>query len=209
MARVVAELGRPETPDETAARKAESSRVYRASQNFRSLIAALIVTLVVVAVIVFGVPRGEPAERPRIDVAAEATALSETLARPVLIADVPEDWGVNVASFESEAVDAWTVGYVPTGSKGFLRVAQGFDADEAWTAELVAGNRSVGTATIDGIAWDEYRIADPADAGNVSYALATTAGADRIVIYGSSSPETAALVAEAMADGIRDLRKAS
>jgi hypothetical protein len=38
--RVVAELGRPETPEETAARKAESSRVYRSSQNFRNLIAA-------------------------------------------------------------------------------------------------------------------------------------------------------------------------
>ena len=47
--RIVAELGRPETPDETAARKAESSRVYRASQNTRNLVAALLVTLAVVA----------------------------------------------------------------------------------------------------------------------------------------------------------------
>ena len=38
--RIVAELGRPETPDETASRKAESSRVYRASQNTRNLIVA-------------------------------------------------------------------------------------------------------------------------------------------------------------------------
>jgi hypothetical protein len=45
--RIVAELGRAETPDETAARKAESSRVYRASQNTRNLVAALIVTIAV------------------------------------------------------------------------------------------------------------------------------------------------------------------
>ena len=46
--RIVAELGRPETPDETAARKAESSRVHRESQNTRNLVAALIVTIAIV-----------------------------------------------------------------------------------------------------------------------------------------------------------------
>ena len=67
--RVVAELGRPETAQETADRKAEFSRTYRASQNTRNLIAALLVTLAVVVVIVFAVPRGslperEPTARP-------------------------------------------------------------------------------------------------------------------------------------------------
>src|SRR3546814_6486486 len=84
MARVVAELGRPETPEETAARKAESSRIYRSSQSFRNLIAALVVTLIVVAVVIFGVHRGDVAEAPEIDVAAEASDLSDTLGRPVL-----------------------------------------------------------------------------------------------------------------------------
>ena len=55
--RVVAELGRPETPSETAARKAESSRVYRSSQTFRNLIAALLASVAVVLVIAFAVPR--------------------------------------------------------------------------------------------------------------------------------------------------------
>ena len=47
--RVVAELGRPETAAETAARKAESSRVYRSSQTTRNLIAALLVTIAMLA----------------------------------------------------------------------------------------------------------------------------------------------------------------
>ena len=64
---IVAELGRPETPEETAARKAEFSKTYRAGQSFRNLIAALIITLAVVAVVIFGVPRGEPASEPQID----------------------------------------------------------------------------------------------------------------------------------------------
>ena len=38
--RVVAELGRPETPDETAARKAASSAAYRSSKTVRNLVVA-------------------------------------------------------------------------------------------------------------------------------------------------------------------------
>ena len=65
---IVAELGRPETSEETAARKAASSKAYRSSQTVRSLVAALIVTLAIVAVIVLAVPRGEPATTQKIDV---------------------------------------------------------------------------------------------------------------------------------------------
>ena len=42
--RVVAELGRPETPDETAARKAASSAAYRSSKTVRNLVVALLVS---------------------------------------------------------------------------------------------------------------------------------------------------------------------
>lgn len=206
MARVVAELGRPETPEETAARKAESSRVYRSSQTFRNLFAALLVILAVLAVVIFGVPRGEPAPRPEIDVAAEAAALSETLDRPVLTPEVPDGWRVNGASVQGEAVSAWTVVYVPDEASGYLRVAQGFDADDAWPVEVLGGERPDGTVSIAGLEWDEYRIADPSRAGNVSYALGTQAGTDRVLIYGSASAETAAIAAEALAPGIRELR---
>jgi hypothetical protein len=43
--RVVAELGRPETPAETAARKAESSRLHRQRQTVNNLVYSLIATL--------------------------------------------------------------------------------------------------------------------------------------------------------------------
>lgn len=208
MARVVAELGRPETPEEAAARKAESSRIYRSSQNFRNLLAALLVTLGVVAVVVLGVPRGEPVQAPSVDVAAEAEALADTLGRPVLAPTVPDEWRVNSARFDGTGIEEWTVAYAPPGESGFLRFSQGFDADDAWVAELLAGNRSVGTVDVGGVTWDEYRISDPAVSGNVSYALATTAGADRVVVYGSTSPETTQSVAAGLADRIRDLREA-
>src|SRR3546814_5428642 len=82
-------------------------------------------TLIVVAVVIFGVPRGEVAEAPEIDVAAEASALSDTLGRPVLSATVPEDWRVTAAPFDSQGTEHWTVAYAPPGDSGFLRVAQG------------------------------------------------------------------------------------
>jgi hypothetical protein len=126
--RVVAELGRPETPDETAARKAESSRIYRSSQNTRNLIAALLVTLAVVAVIIFAVPRGTPPAADPIDVAAVAQGIQSAEGRTVLVPDVPGEWIVNRASIEGDSVSAWTIVYVPDESAGFLRIAQGFDA---------------------------------------------------------------------------------
>src|SRR3546814_15509439 len=130
-------------------------------------------TRTVVAVVSFGVPRGEVAEAPEIDGAAEASALSDTLGRPGLSATVPEDWRVTAATFDSQGTENWTVAYAPPGDSGFLRVAQGFDADDAWVAEVLRGNRSTGTVDAGGVSWDEYRVADPASSGNVSYALVT------------------------------------
>lgn len=207
MARVVAELGRPETPDETAARKAESSRIYRSSQTFRNLIAAILATLAIVAIVIFGVPRGTPVEAPRIDVAAEAAATSQALGRPVLAATVPDSWSINGARIESGTFDVWTVIYAPDQNRGYLRVEQAFDADDTWPVEVLSGERPTGSVEIDGISWDEYRIDNPQRAGNVSYALGTTAGPDRVLVFGNTSPELAAEVAATLTDGIDELRE--
>ncbi len=190
--RVVAELGRPETADETAARKAESSRVYRSSQTFRHLIAALIVTVGVVAVIVFAVPRGEVAERPAIDVETLAAEASVIYDREVIVADVPEDWRVNAASVDATGGStAWVTVYAPRSEGGFVRVAQGFDADEAWARSLLRGATPQDTVTIDGREWTTYRFGNPDSSGNVTYALGTQAGPDHVVVYGSIASDTA------------------
>ncbi len=203
--RIVAELGRPESPEETAARKAESSRVHRASRSTRNLIAALLVTLGVVLVIVFGVPRGSiPAPEP-IDVAAEAARVQASLDRTVIVAETPKEWSVNRASVEGDAdVRAWTVVYAPP--RGFINVAQGFDADEAWPSRVLSGRGATDTTTIDGIEWSVYEVSDPATAANISYALSTPAGDDTILIYGATDAATATEVAEGLADDVRALR---
>lgn len=204
--RIVAELGRPETPDETASRKAESSRVYRASQNTRNLIAALLVTLAVVAVIIFAVPRGAPPEAAPIDVAEVARSVETAEGRTVIVPAVPEAWLVNRASIEGDSTAAWTIVYVPDETTGFLRVAQGFDADPAWTTRVLSGASVDGTVTIDGVEWDRYDIPDPSRAGNISAALSTQAGDDIVLIYGSTDDATLELAAASVADQVLQLR---
>jgi len=209
--RIVAELGRPETPEETAARKAEASRIYRSSQNTRNLIAALLVTLAVVAIIMFAVPRGTPPEREPIDVAATAERIAAAENRTVLSPDISDGWVVNRAAIEGDgAVRAWTVVYAPSdeNERGFLRVAQGFDAGETWPAIVLSGSAPTGTMTVDGIEWDHYEL-EPSRTGNISVALATEAGADTVLIYGAADEGLLEDVAASVADQIRDLREES
>lgn len=184
--RVVAELGRPETANETAARKAESSRVYRSSQTARNLVAALIVTVAIVAVIIFIVPRGTPGPQDPIDVAAAAERVAASEGRPAIAPDVSDYWTVNRAVIQSEgSVRSWTIVYAPADQdeRGFLRVAQGFDADAAWPARVLSGAAPSETIAIDGVVWDRYEL-DPARTGNISVALSTVAGPDTVLIYG-------------------------
>ncbi|WP_194411177.1 DUF4245 domain-containing protein [Microbacterium cremeum] len=207
--RVVAELGRPETPDETAARKAESSRVYRSSQNTRNLVAALLVTLAVVAVIIFAVPRGTPPEREPIDVAAVAERIGDAEGRRVIAPAMSDEWMVNSARLVSDgSVRTWTIVYAPDdeNERGFLRVAQGFDADGAWPARVLSGAAPESVVTIDGVEWDRYEL-DPARTANISVALATTAGPDTILIYGAAEDDVLEEVAASVSDDVTALRE--
>ena len=203
--RVVAELGRPETPEETAARKSESSRVYRSSQNLRSLTAAILATVLVVAVVVFGVPRGELPERESIDPAPIASQAAETYGRTVVVPAVPAEWRVNAAEVSSDGGStAWSIAYVPAET-GFVRFAQAFDDDEAWARSVLAGSAPSGTVLIDGIDWDVFEPADPRRAANISYALGTQAGPDYVLLYGSSSPEQTTELAAIVSPEVREL----
>lgn len=184
--RIVAELGRPETPDEAADRKAASSRAYRSSQTTRNLVAALIATLAVVLVIILAVPRGTPPEREPIDVASVAERVSTNENRPLVVPEVPEEWQVNAATVEGDSVRAWTIVYVPDEDRGFLRIAQGFDADPGWPSRVLRGADVADTVTLGGVRWDRYEIRNPSAAGNVSEALGTTSGDDTILIYGTT-----------------------
>lgn len=197
--RVVAELGRAETPDETAARKAAASRAYRSSQTFRNLIVALLTIVAVVVVIILAVPRGELAEPEPADVPAVAADVAAATGRTVIVPTVPSVWRANAAELQG---DTWLVVYAP--GSGFVRVAQRFDADQTWAAATVDGRAPTGTVEIDGILWEEYDLASPTP-DRISYALAVRAGTDVVMVYGSAADDVVRTAAAGASDDIRRL----
>ena len=208
---IVAELGRPETPEETAARKAESSRVYRSSQNVRSLVAALIATLAVVAIVVFAVPRGEPASAPHVDLTGIAADVESTMDRPVIVPDLGKFWRVNAAELSSGATVVWEVTLAPAADdeRGFIRLAQAFDADSGWAPQRLNGTAATDTVTIDGREWDVYKLGDVGAKQNITYAIGTQAGADYVLLYGSRSAASTADLASSLTPQIDALSENS
>ena len=208
---IVAELGRPETPDETAARKAASSKAYRGSQTFRNLIAALLVTVAVVAVIIFAVPRGEPLAAEKIDVAGIAAGVESTMDSPAIVPELDGFWRVNAAELQSGATVVWEVTLAPAADdeRGFIKVAQAFDADSSWAPQRLNGNAPTDEVRIGGLDWDVYKLGDAGANANVSYAIGTQAGDDYVLLYGSRSASSTADLAESLVPQIRALSEAS
>lgn len=208
---IVAELGRPETPDETAARKAASSKAYRGSQTLRNLIAALLVTVAVVAVIIFAVPRGEPVTAQKIDVAGIAAGVESTMDSPAIVPGLDGFWRVNAAELQSGATVVWEITLAPAADdeRGFIKVAQAFDADSSWAPQRLNGNAPTDEIRIGGLDWDVYKLGDAGANANVSYAIGTQAGDDYVLLYGSRSASSTADLAESLVPQIRALSEAS
>lgn len=206
--RIVAELGRPETPEETAERKAEFSKNYRASQTFRNLVAALIITLAAVAVVIFAVPRGEPATERMVDVAGIAADVESTMESPVIVPDLGAFWRANAAELQGGATTVWNITLAPADEdeRDFIRIAQAFDADASWAPQLLNGTAPTDTTRIGGLEWDVYALRETSN--NVSYAIGTQAGDDYILLYGSRSPDSTAELAESLIPQIRMISEA-
>lgn len=200
--RVVAELGRPETPEETAARKAENSRAYRARKTVNNLVFSLLATVGVVVLIVLVVPRSDAPLDRAVDwrsVTAEAQQTrEETLVNP----DLPDGWSSNYAEIRSTGtggVTSWNVGFV-TPTDEFVGVVQGFAADPTWLSTQLNRSAASSVTTIGGLEWTVYDNRASTDGfGNVHYALATEAGTSTVAVFGTGTDEEIALVAEAIA----------
>ena len=206
---IVAELGRPETPEETAARAAENSANHRNRQTVNNLVYSLIATVALVAVIVLVVPRGNPtASAPAVDYAAVAAQGQGSEPDRLLVPKLPSGWTSNNAELRTrtaDGVDSWYVGLL-TPSKQYIGITQGFTANESWTSEQVNRSMIKGTRTIDGVRWDVYdNRTSSTDNGNVAYALATTAGKSSIVVFGTAADADFRTVAGALSGQIRQL----
>lgn len=205
--RVVAELGRPETPEETAARTAESSRRHRSNQTFVNLVLALLASLGVVLFLVLVVVRPDaPVSRP-VDYRTHASQIqpqvSETLAAPILATG----WSANSDGLRtgSDKVVAWNIGFL-TPSQQYIGFTQGILANATWLANQLAGARSTGQTSIGGLDWTVYDRRGENDTGNYAYSLSTTIGQSSVVLHGTATNREFRTLASAVA---RQLAEAS
>ncbi|MGW9184548.1 DUF4245 domain-containing protein [Agromyces sp. NPDC055661] len=207
--RVVAELGRPETPEETVARKAQNSRLHRQRQTVLNLVLSLGASLLVVLVIVLLVPRSDTAMTRDVDVAPIAEQAQVASDDQLAVPELPEGWRANAAELRTSQVDkvtAWYVGYL-TPSDEYIGMYQGFDANPTWVAGLLARTLATGTTTIDGVEWTVYDNRDTGDdVGNAKYGLTTEAGDSTFVLLGTGTPEEFETLATALTPTIDALR---
>ncbi|GLI28330.1 hypothetical protein ARHIZOSPH14_25720 [Agromyces rhizosphaerae] len=200
--RVVAELGRPETPAETAARKAQGAADRRRRQTVTNLLGSLFASLAVVLVIVLIVPRSDTPIEPDIDVASvaeqAAIATSETLAVP----ELPEGWRANAAELRTSGVDgvtSWYVGYLTPGDE-YIGMYQAFDANPTWVAETLERTLAAGVTEVDGVEWTVYDNRDTLDdVGNARYGLVTEAGGSTFVLLGTGTDDEFRTIASEIA----------
>ncbi|RPE76639.1 uncharacterized protein DUF4245 [Curtobacterium sp. PhB137] len=197
---IVAELGRPETAEETWARKDAARTARRQHQTAFNLVIALIASLGIVLFLVAVVVRPNTTVDRTVDyqqIAADAHVGDITLAAP----DLPSGFTSNRADFSDKTpddVDVWTVGFV-TPDKQYLSLQQGVDANGSWVSNQLDQRPSTGTRVIDGTKWTVYdRRAEGSDAGNHAYSLVSTFGTNTIVLSGTADDSSYRTVATAV-----------
>lgn len=205
---VVAELGRPETPLETAQRKAESSRRYRESKTTSNLLWALGATLLVTLLLVLLAWRpdapieGSP-QLADIDVAATARNAASSLGATPVVPEL-DGWKPNAARLEasSDDVSSWYVGYLTTGGD-YIGMRQGVDANPTWVAQQVSAARTTGERRIGGVTWVEYDRRSSAPTSITAYSLVATIDASTIVLFGTADDDDFETLATAVVHSLQ------
>lgn len=202
---IVAELGRPETQQETFERKTAATRKYRAVKTVNNLWLSLIVVIGVVVVIVLIVPRDDSSRLQVIDYKTVAVSAQRALPVPLAVPDLPAGWTSNVAQVRTatqDGVEAWFIGLL-TPSSQFFGLTQAVDANPTWLVNELKQTGASGVESIDGIQWTVYDNRQSSrDVGNAAYALVTESGRSTYVISGTGSPEEADAIATAISANV-------
>lgn len=203
--RIVAELGRPETPEETAVRLAENSRLYRSRKTVNNLVLSLLATLATVLVLVLVVPRsGTPVDRS-VDYRTVISQVQASVDEPLVSPELPDGWRANAAEWSSGAGDGVKSLYLGllTPDSQFIGLTQGIDANPSWVSEQLQDSPASAMVTIDGVRWDVYRNTAPEnERGNFDYALVTEAGASTYLLIGTADDAEFEELAGALAESI-------
>jgi hypothetical protein len=199
---IVAELGRPETPEETWERKDANRRARRQHQTAINLVLSLVASLAIVLGLVAVVARPSGSLNSTVDyrhVASQAHVAGVTIAAPKL----PRSYTSNRADYQdstSDGVKVWTVGLL-TPDKQYIGIHQGIDANTTWVSNQLQQGSVTGSRTIDGTKWTVYdRRSDGTAAGNLAYSLVATFGRSTIVLAGTADDASFRAVAAAVAE---------
>lgn len=203
---IVAELGRAETPAETAARKAETSRIHREGKTWLALVGALVGTLAVVLFLVLVVARPDQSALLKpVDYEAATEQAQPRFDNRLVLPDLGEGWTANyarVASGTVEGIDVWEIGFLSPETER-VQLAQAFGADATWIANAVRGAQAGPIVEIGGLRWTVYDRRDVKDAGIVAYALVAELEDRTVVLTGTARDEAFETVAAATAEELR------
>lgn len=189
---IVAELGRPETPDEIADRKAASRLAHRSNQTTLNLVIALGASLLVVFLIVIVVVRPDQAGSPKtVDWTAVARDAQQSVSTPLVVPVLPKTWSANRAELvdaksASDGIASWQVGFL-TPSTQYIGLVQGIAANPSWVATQLSDKTATGDKSYGGVTWKVYDHRTAAQSGNLAYALVTTVGESTVVLAGTGS----------------------
>ncbi|AXH35640.1 DUF4245 domain-containing protein [Humibacter sp. BT305] len=204
---IVAELGRPETPEETAARQAEQSRLYRQRKTLNNLVLSLLVTVGLVVVIVLAVPRPATVERDPVDYAQVAQSVQSSMPVPLAVPTLPEGWTSNAAELRgggADGVASWYVGLLTPGdSPQYVGLTQALDSNPTWLAQQLGDSVAAGTVDLGGVTWTVFdNRGRSGDFGNNQYALEAESGRSTYIVAGTATPEEVQQVAASIASDV-------
>ncbi len=198
---IVAELGRAETPQETADRKAAASTKRRTNQTAVNLAIATVASLIAAVALVLTVGLVDSGSRiTPVDYVGETENAQAGFGGVLVAPDLPEGWTANYARVTTDSGDvrSWRIGFV-TPEQDFIELVQTRDANPSWVDDEVRGADAGTGITVGGVAWTTHDRRDVDDPGNVAYALVTDTGESTIVLAGTADDAEFAVLAEAVA----------
>lgn len=203
---VVAELGRPETPSETASRKAEQSRLYKQRKTVNNLVFSLLVSLGLVLVMVLVVPRGtDQWSAHTVNVAESARQSEASAGRPLISPEAPETWKAKQALVRGEGdIVEWYVGYT-TENEAYAALSQAFTSSgdevaDTWIAQRFDGQEPTGSERIGDLDWIVYdHPKRNPDETNMVFGMQTQIGTTTLLVYGTDRPEVLRTLAAGIA----------
>lgn len=199
---IVAELGRAETPDEIAERKAAARAARRSNQTVFNLVVALVASLLIGGILVFSwVSRPAVSQLEAIDYRAVAADAQRSVEVPLAVPQLPPGWSANRAELVPagpDGVASWQIGFL-TPSGEYIGLVQGIDANDSWTAQQTANSAATGPfAGAPG--WTAYDRRDVTDPGNLAFALVDTFDRSTVVLGGTADDDEFATLATAVAE---------